>query len=235
MRASRRGPSYSKPGRAGARPIAVLAVLAVLAPLVSPADVGGQYSIAAPSGRSIDFDRLDLLAWRDRSDALRESLDQDPLILYYTSYGPALSPEQGDEALPWNAVEVVTDSLAAVITPGNLREADRAYYSYAVLRMNAVREDPDVECSELVAREMRAVNAFVEGWIVARTLYGGPPYEPLDELAFARADGVLEGLVADRSDRQLAGCLAVWRDGDPALLERYRAWRRDRTPGDGGG
>ena len=128
----------------------------------------------------------------------------------------------------------MTDSLAAVLTPGNLREADRAYYSYAVLRMKAVRQDPDVSCEELFDRELAAVGGFVDGWIAARTIFGGPPFAPLDELAFARADGVLEGLIAERGDRQLGGCLAVWRAAHPEAVEAYRAWRRARYLGTGG-
>lgn len=161
---------------------------------------------------------------RDRSDALYDELQQDPQVLYYTAYGPELSSERSTAALPWNAVDVVTDSMAAIVTPGNLREADRAYYNYAVLRMHAVRDDPDVPCAELFEREMEAVDGFVDGWIVARTLYGGPAFEPLDRLVFARAAGVLDGYVAASSDRHLGGCLAIWREENPGAIERYTAW-----------
>ena len=61
---------------------------------------------------------------------MRRDLEEDPRILYYTSYGRDLRVEDRDEAYPWNAIDVVTDSIAAVVTPGNLREADRAYYKY---------------------------------------------------------------------------------------------------------
>lgn len=205
--------------------------LASLALTLAAAPAAAQYRLAAPGGEAIEFDRDTLLAMRDRSDALYRELEEDPLVLYYTAYGPELTPEQHELALPWNAVDVVTDSSAAVVTPGNLREADRAYYNYAVLRMHAVRDDPDVPCADLFAREMTAVDGFVDGWIVARTLFGGPPFAPLDELAFARAAGVLDGFVAASSDRQLGGCLDAWKSDHPDAVERFSRWRAARDAG----
>lgn len=206
-----------------------LSALVGLAIAVPPA--AGQYTIAAPGGETLEFQRDSLLAMRDRSDALYTELQEDPQVLYYTSYGPELSPDQRELALPWNAVDVVTDSTAAIVTPGNLREADRAYYNYAVLRMHAVRDDPDVPCDELFEREMVAVRGFLDGWIVARTLFGGPPFPPLDELVFASEAGVLDGYVAASSNRHLGGCLAVWRDEHPAAVERYAEWSEARALG----
>ena len=204
---------------------------AVIALALAAGPVAGQHRIVSPEGQTLEFERDSLLAMRDHSDALYDELQEDPQVLYYTAYGPELSADQRDPALPWNAVDVVTDSMAAIVTPGNLREADRAYYNYAVLRMHAVRDDPDVPCDELFEREMQAVDAFVDGWIVARTLFGGPAFEPLDELVFARADGVLEGYVAASSDRHLGGCLAVWRDEHPGVVERYTTWSETRAFG----
>jgi hypothetical protein len=190
--------------------------------------VEAQYSLTAPSGHVVEFDGDRLLAMRDRSIALWDELQEDPDILYYTAYGRELDADDRTQAYPWNAIEVVTDSLAAVITPGNLREADRAYYNYVVLRMHAVSQDPDVTCDEVFARELEAMDGFIDGWVVARMLFGGPAYEPLDEFAFAREEGMLPGMIADRSDRQLGGCLAVWRDAHPDAVSAYRDWRRDR-------
>ncbi|MCG8469272.1 MAG: hypothetical protein MJB57_13875 [Gemmatimonadetes bacterium] len=193
-----------------------------------PAGLTAQYRIVSPSGAVIEFEPDRLLEYRDRSDSLRTDLEEDPEVLYYTDFGRDLEPEDVEDALPWNAIEVVTDSLAALVMPGNLREAQRAYISYAVLRMHAVRQDPDVPCEEIAERELFAVEGFVDGWIAARTLFGGPAYGPLDELAFAREAGVLPGLVADRSNRQLAGCLEVWRDRTSEEIAAYRAWRTER-------
>lgn len=217
------------------RPFAVavracfLATVAVTLPSAAvPRDLVGQYELTAPSGEVVEFDRDRLLAMRDRSRALWNELQEDPRILYYTSYGPELEADDRSRAYPWNAIEVVTDSLAAVITPGNLREADRAYYNYVVLRMHAVREDPDVPCGEIFAREIEAMDGFVDGWVVARTLFGGPSFEPLDEFAFAREAGVLPGMIVELSDRQLGGCLAVWREENANAVAAYRQWRTER-------
>ena len=155
-------------------------------------------------------------------------LVEDPLVLYYRAFGRDLDESGARDAWPWNAVEVVTDSLAALVMPGNLREAGRAYESYAVLRMHVVRQDPDVPCDALLRREVATLDGFVDGWLVARLLFGGPAYEPLDELAFAREAGVLGGLLLDRSDRQLGGCLDALRETHEDEIAAYRSWRTDR-------
>lgn len=208
----------------GAAPALLAALLAGAA---APAAAEAQYRLTAPSGTVVEFEAADLLRFRDRSDSLMTDLVEDPLVLYYLSFGRDLDESEARDAWPWNAVEVVTDSLAAVVMPGNLREAGRAYESYVVLRMHAVRQDPDVPCAALAGREIEALDGFIDGWVVARLLFGGPAYEPLDEFVFAREAGVLRGLMLDRSDRQLDGCLGVMREAGAEDMAAYRAWRTE--------
>ena len=210
------------------RPLVRTVALFLVGLVLTLQPLNAQYHLIAPSGAVLEFDSGQLLGFRNRLDSLRTELEEDPEVLYYPSFGRDFKVEDWREALPWNAIEVVTDSLAAMVMPGNLREAQRAYIGYAVLRMRAVRQDPDVPCEKLVGRELQAVEGFVDGWIVTRTLFGGPPYEPLDELVFARADGVLAGLIIDRADRQLAGCLDIWRSESADAIEAYRSWRTER-------
>lgn len=222
----------------GATPRTARAAVALAAFLLLPPPFAGpllaQHRLVAPSGREIAFPEDSLRAMLDTTRALRRDLEEDPRILYYTGTGPAVPAAEPAAALPWNAVEVLTDSTATIRTPGNLREADRAYANYAVLRMRRVRMDPDVPCDSLVRREVEAVSGFVDGWVVTRTLFGGPPYAPLDELVFARREGLLPGLIADAGDPQLGGCLEVWSEANPAAIEAYRRWRREAFQAAGG-
>ncbi len=232
--ARRRRSIESDPGRplkhgSGPRRLATTLVAALL--LGIPQVGHAQYSLSAPSGDELSFERDSLLSMRDRSRALRQNLEEDPLVLYSRLFGQAVEAGAAERALPWNAIDVVTDSLASIMTPGNLREAERAYVNYAVLRMRAVRGDPDVSCDELMDRELEAVRGFADGWIVARTLFGGPEFEPLDELAFAAAAGVLPGFVADNADPHLGGCLAVWSAANEEAIEAYRVWQTERFRG----
>lgn len=205
------------------RPSAAIAVLLLLA---ATAPVLGQGRVlVSPSGDTLAFFEAALRQMLDTTRALRRDLEEDPRILYFTGTGPAVPAEEPDPAYPWNAIEVLADSVAAIRTPGNLREADRAYANYAVLRMKNVRRDPDVSCDSLVVREVRAVSGFVDGWIVARTLFGAPAYAPLDELAFAREAGLLPGLIGASDDPQPGGCLGAWKEGHGESLEAYRRWR----------
>ena len=195
--------------------------------IVAATPAEAQYRLTAPSGAVVEFEADRLLRFRDRSDSLMTDLVEDPLVLYYRSFGRDLDESEARDAWPWNAAEVVTDSLAALVMPGNLREAGRAYESYVVLRMHAVRQDPDVPCETLLGREIDALDGFIDGWIVARLLFGGPAYEPLDELVFAREADVLGGLILDRSNRQLGGCLAVVRQRGEDEIAAYRSWRAE--------
>jgi hypothetical protein len=121
--------------------------------------------------------------------------------------------------------------VVQVITPGNLREADRAYENYSVMRMRVIRgKDPDAPCDSLVAWEAQAVSSFVDGWIVARTLFGGPPYAPLDALAFARLDGHLPALIVDLGDRQIGACAGEWAESHPEAIDAYRTWHERQFP-----
>lgn len=215
--------------------LTALVLGALLALAAVPRPTAAQYTIESRSGLALRFDREALLAMHDTTRALEENLETDPRVLYYTGYGPEARQDSAGEALPWNAIEVITDSTVALTFPSNLREADRAYSNYAVLRMQAVRSDPDVPCDSVFARERRAVELFVDGWIVARTLFGGPPYAPLDELAFARAAGQLPGYILAHEDRQLGGCLRVIRRQREEAVAEYRRWRRSEYLGEDAG
>jgi len=204
------------------------AALLLVTLLASPSGAAAQdYTLTSRSGLTIEFGRDRLLQIHDTTVALQQNLELDPAVLYWYSYGPDAPPDSGAPTLPWNAVEVVTDSTVAVTYPGNLREADRAYNNYAVLRMQAVRGDPDVSCDAVFEQELQAVGLFVDGWIASRTLFGGPAYEPLDELVFARQAGHLAGLIGAHDDLQLGGCLDVWRDANRQAVTDYRTWRRE--------
>lgn len=199
----------------------------LIACLLVPSPAMGQYKLTAPSGAELVFSEEALRRMLDTTRALRRDLSEDPQILYFLGTGSEVTSDAPDAAFPWNAVEVLADSVATVQTPTNLREADRAYANYAVMRMKNVQSDPDVSCDSIVAREVAAVASFVDGWVVARTLFGGPQFAPLDEIAFAREAGVLPGLITQRGDRQLGGCLVIWADDHNASMAAYRVWRKE--------
>ena len=215
----------------GGRWVPIPTALILLAGLSStPAPLLAQYEMEAPSGIQLAFTSTQVRAMLDTTRAMEMNLQEDPRVLYFTLVGPAVETTDSlDAAYPWNAVEVRSDSVATILTPGNLREADRAYYNYAVTRMHLVREfDPDVSCDELMDRELQAVSAFADGWIASRLLFGGLPFAVLDEVAFAREQGHLAGMLAAKRDRQLGACAAEWAATHPTAVEEYLAWRDNR-------
>lgn len=223
----------SRPGGAGAT---VLLIALLSLPAVAPA----QQPLRAPSGAELTFPRDTLVGLMQETRAYRDSLEQDPDILYYTGVASAVPADRPTAAYPWIAVEVQNDSVARIATPENLREANRAYFNYAVERMWAARDrsgggdDPESgDCSRRMERERKVAEAFAKGWVVSRALYGAEAFPPLDELAFAWSEGHLEAFLAAHEPIQLAECAGQWKDEQPERMEAYREWRSNRFAGGG--
>lgn len=207
------------------------AVLAGAACLFVSGPLPAQYKVVSPAGDTITVETAVVREMLDSTRALRRDLEEDPRVLYGIGYGDRATEANPEPAWPWNAIEVLSDSMVDVITPGNLREADRAYASYSVMRMRNVRSrDPDAVCDSIVEWETSAVSSFIDGWIVARTLFGGPPFGPLDALAFARLDGHLPALIVDTGDRQIGACAGEWAESRPEAVQAYRSWHELQFP-----
>lgn len=211
--------------------------VALLAAGSGPRAAPAQQPLRAPSGRALDVPRDTLLRMLEETRAYRDTLVQDPDVLYYTGFSPSAALDDTARALPWNSVEVRSDSVARVATPGGLREGDRAYQAYAVARMESYRRpDPGAErsCAERVATEVRVLRAFARGWIVARVYYGAPAYPALDEIAFLHRRGMLAPFLATREPPQLEGCARRWAEENPRAMDAYRRWREEEFVGGGG-
>lgn len=211
----------------GARSLALLS--AALLAAASPA--AAQRALVSPAGDSLTFDRVELRTMLDTARTLYADLEEDPRVLYVLGFGPAATSEAPAPAYPWVATLPTSDSTVNVTTPGNLREADRAYHNYAVLRMRVVRgSDPDDPCDVLVADELAVLSAFVDGWILSRTLFGGPAFAPLDEFVFARRAGHLPALLASRGDASIGVCADAWADAHSEEVRAYESWRAEAFP-----
>lgn len=207
-----------------------------------PGTAAAQYTITAENGDTVRFESAALRTMLDTARALYTDLEEDLRVAYMTPVGypgsrVLVSEDDPEASYPWNIVEVVNDSLAdARRLPANFREADRAYYNYVVQRMRVVRgSDPDVSCDSLLALEEAVVGSFVDGWVLSRTLFGGPAFPPIDELVFARRDGLLRALLARRNDPQVGACAAQWADDNPERVAAYDAWRVEKFPAPGEG
>lgn len=211
-----------------ARPLLGGALAALLLTGALPGTALAQQSLRAPSGTELEVPRDTLLRMMEETRAYYDTLVRDPDVLYYTGYARAVTDTSFERALPWRAVEVRSDSVARVATPGNLREGDRAYHAYAVARMRALRsgEAGAPTCAEAMSREVEVLEAFARGWTVSRIYYGAPPYPPLDELAFLHREGMLAPYLAVHAPRWLGDCARTWREEHPESVESYRTWRR---------
>lgn len=229
-------------GRRGSAPTGPLRRLLflLLAAAFLPAPLAGQHAIEAPSGRTLAFDSASVRDMLQRTRRLRSILEQDPAVIYYVGAGDPVPADSPAAAYPWNRVTVRSDSAVRVATPGNYREAGRAYQNYAVVRMEWLRSGgPAASCAASVEGEVERISAFVDGWIVSRVLYGGPSFPALDVFAFARDAGHLPALVVELGDTTLSErCRARWRERNADAVEAYRTWRQRAFeadgPGDGG-
>lgn len=216
------------------QPLLFLAALVTAALLTLPGPSRAQFVLEAPSGETLAYDSARVRDMLDRSRRLREILERDPDVIYYVGSGPAATTDSPTSAFPWNAVRPRADSAARVAFPANYREARRAYYNYAVKKMELIRSSPPTsDCSVAVEREVTSMSAWVDGWVVARTLYGGPPFAPLDAFAFAREAGHLPAMLVALGDSEIAGCLDRWRREHPEAMEAYRQWKREVYEGEG--
>lgn len=228
------GLSASAVGRRTLFPAALAGTL--LAAAAVPDEAPAQQPLRAPSGIELEVPRDTLLRMLEETRAYHDTLVQDPRVLYYTGFGGPVTADAPSTALPWNAVEVRSDSVARVATPGNLREGDRAYHAYAVARMQRYRSrgpDGPGSCSERMTREVEVLEAFARGWTVARIYYGAPPYPPLDELAFLHRRGMLAPYLAVQAPSRLGNCADRWADEHAAAVEAYRQWRSGTFLGGG--
>jgi len=213
------------------------AMRAAVCSILLPGAAAAQYTVSAENGDTVQFESAALRAMLDTARALYADLEEDPRVFYLTPVGfpgsrVTVSPEDPEASYPWNVVTVLSDSTVdARPMPANFREADRAYYNYVVQRMRVVRgTDPDVPCDSLLALEEKVVGSFADGWILSRTLFGGPAFAPLDELVFARKAGLLRALLARRNDRQLGACAGQWAEENLDRVAAYEAWQRENFP-----
>jgi hypothetical protein len=213
------------------------AVRAAACSMLLPGAAAAQYTVTAENGDSVQFESAALRAMLDTARALYADLEEDPRVAYMTPVGfpgsrVPVSLEDPEASYPWNVVTVLSDSTVdARSMPANFREADRAYYNYVVQRMRVVRgTDPDVSCDSLLALEEKVVGSFADGWILSRTLFGGPAFAPLDELVFARRAGLLRALLARHNDRQLGACAGQWAEANLEKVAAYDTWQRENFP-----
>lgn len=223
------GASPALPGAAhrhrgtGIRLLAVLLGIALL-----PAGARAQeYHLSLPNGDTLSFPLDTLRRMMDDARRLRDILERDPKVIYYTGTGPRATAADPSPAYPWRAVRVRSDTAAEVATPSNLREMDRAYYNYAVRKMSSLRQEgPAAGCDRVVDREVLRARSFLDGWILSRTLYGGPAFPPVDLMVFARASGHLTAMLVALGDSELIGCADRWAKDHPDRMAAYRSWRQ---------
>ena len=100
------------------------AVVAGAACLLVSGPLPAQYRVVSPAGDTITVETDVVREMLDSTRALRHDIEVDPRVLYAIGYGEPVTEENPDPAWPWNAIELRSDSVVELTTPGNLREAE---------------------------------------------------------------------------------------------------------------
>lgn len=225
--------AFGQEGKGPAAPAGKLALapicgLVLAAGLLPAGSAAAQYTLRGPSDRALTFDTATVREMLERTRRTRRQMEGARRVVYYVGSGPPVTPDSLDPAYPWGAVTPKGDTAVRVVTPGNYREASRAYQNYAYEKMQAIRSGSEPRgCAAELEREAELVSAFVDGWVVSRVLYGAMALEAIDRLAFAREAGHLPALLSSMDGSPVAErCRSRWQDDHPEAVEAFRDWSR---------
>ncbi len=153
-----------------------------------------------------------------------QNIEEDPTFLIVTSF-------LEEPTMPWENLAIEGDT-ARLSLDGAIAEARAVYLVYAHLhlmhRMDRLEEWlPDATGLEGYELERAIVARTADVWFYGRSLYGWPPYLPLDELLFSSENGYLDAYLLTARAEEFAGARNAWLDESAGAQEEYRAWFRN--------
>jgi hypothetical protein len=132
------------------------------------------------------------------------------------------------EVYPWDNLRMHADSVWVSI-PTAYQDARLVFYIYGHLHLMAQMDRQEEwlpEAPEAVGYDLeRAIlDRVADAWILGRTVFGISPYGPLDELAYAKEEGLLDAFIFTARPDEFAVTRAEWARSNPGETERYREW-----------
>jgi hypothetical protein len=132
----------------------------------------------------------------------------------------------------WNRVEVVGSDTVRVTMSEDARGAAPAFEIYAHLHL--MRAQGRLGTWLPLARSLRGFaleRAFVEraadAWTYGRSVFGFSPYQPLEEVIYAKDAGQLEALLLTLRAEEFPAERSAWLAREPQGEDQLRRWYRD--------
>ena len=152
-----------------------------------------------------------------------QNIEEDPTFLIVTGFSEV-------PVLPWEDF-VIEGDTARLSLDGTIAESRAVYLVYAHLhlmhRMDRLEEWlPDAVGLEGYELERAIVARTADVWFYGRSLYGWPPYLPLDELLFSNENGYLDAYLLTARAEEFAMERDAWLDQSAGAQEEYRTWFR---------
>ncbi|MCY4646322.1 MAG: hypothetical protein OXE73_05555 [Gammaproteobacteria bacterium] len=152
-----------------------------------------------------------------------QNIEEDPTFLIVTGFSEA-------PVMPWEDF-VIEGDTARLSLDGTIAESRAVYLVYAHLhlmhRMDRLEEWlPDAVGMEGYELERAIVARTADVWFYGRSLYGWPPYLPLDELLFSSENGYLDAYLLTARAEEFAMERDAWLDESAGAQEEYRTWFR---------
>ncbi len=178
-------------------------------------------SIIVHSGARIEVSRARLDSINTWVLRERDNIQNDPSFMVESRRAPG-------QVYPWSYISYGKDSVRVMVDP-QYPDAELPFQIYGHLHLMArmgkqaqwLPNAPNATGFELE----RAILARVaDAWLLARSVYGAAPYEPLDELMYAHEDGYLDAFIFTSRPNQFQEARAEWARKNPDRAEQYRTW-----------
>lgn len=177
------------------------------------------------SGARLTADRdsmAEVNEWVTNED---RNIREDPSFYVYDD------PRPGDDVYPWDGLRIQGDSVWVPV-PTRYPDARLVHYIYGHLHLMVemgrqelwLPEAPDAVGYDL---ERAILSRTADAWILGRTVFGTSPYEPLDELAYAKEAGYLDAFIFTSRPDEFAVRRAEWARENPDAMNEYREWFLD--------
>jgi hypothetical protein len=167
----------------------------------------------------VERDRMqEVHDWVTRADL---NITEDPTFW-------VISNVVADETYPWENVEFGTDTVRISYDPrANDSSLIHRLYGHLHLMVRMGRQAewlPEAPTATGYELERAILSRVADAWLLGRTVFDTAPYDPLDELMYAKEAGYLDAFVFTARPNEFVEARAAWARAKPDEAERYRAW-----------
>lgn len=133
-----------------------------------------------------------------------------------------------EDTFPWEGMSISQDTVTVRIPLGG-QDATLVYQIYGHLHLMVTmgRQEewlPEAPTADGYELERAIVGRVADAWILGRTVFDTTPFDPLDELSFAKDAGFLDAFIFTARPREFAVSRSDWARENPGETDRYRDW-----------